>query len=443
MHRLLVTLPENRDFTGMLLVEDAKGDVVAGPFAVCGRADAAAARRHDNPSRDPLLPFGDTPLGRYRIEGVLPSGNGTERPADRYGPHGVIVLRPTAGDAALADANGRFHLLIQGGAPGPGRRLRPTNGSLRLGNREQKRLIEILRDRRGIVCELLPMPAPAATTPIALDSPCSEGDPPLQAATGAAGIASAIGVPAFAASGLRSPFAPPTVNFLPDGAGGGGGSGESYDGDAKESEEEKESTVSGLLHRAFVSGASAGQKAIKEAPARLASTAVDHGIATLNNELKKEGQQPMSGEQAAALGSAINKQLAPAAGKVGQYLSDQLRSALGDLPPDQAKAPFPSNQPAPKVTPEFTATIGAGKLTLNSKGQVGNPYTTQDFLDFVHKPGLQTAIGPLTTNLNKLSLGATAKSADWSAEVSTHLTIVNPAGTLHFDNVMLNFRLKF
>jgi hypothetical protein len=218
MEKLVIMLPEDRRYAGTLRLESEDGDVVAGPFPVCGRADEGAALRHGNPSRNPLLPFGDTPLGRYRVEGILPSGAGTERPADRYGPHGVIVLTPTSGDAALADANGRFHLLIQGGAAAPGRQLRPTNGSLRLGNREQKQLIEILRDRQAIICELLPMPGTAGTRPIALGSPCSEGDPPP-------GVSAAIALPQFGGSGLHSRFPAPTFSLMSEGGGGGAGNG--------------------------------------------------------------------------------------------------------------------------------------------------------------------------------------------------------------------------
>jgi hypothetical protein len=440
MHRIIVTLPENRDYAGTLRLEDEDGDVVAGPFAVCGRADEAAARRHGNASRNPLLPFGDTPLGRYRIEHILPSGTGTQRPADRYGPHGVIVLTPTAGDAALADANGRFHLLIQGGAAAPGQRLRPTNGSLRLGNREQKQLIDILRDRQAIVCELLPMPGTAATRPIATDEPSNESDPPLHASAGAVGITSASGFPAIEASGLRSPFAPPTVNFLPDGSGGGGGSNDSdYNGDDQnEKQVEKESTVRGLLHRVYTSGSSAAQKAIKEAPAKVTSALVDKGISALNS------QHQMTADQAGTLRKALNDQLTPQANKIGQYLSDQLRSALDGVPAGQANTPFPTSQPTPKVTPDLNVTVGAGRFTYNSKGNLGVNYTAQDFLNFAEKPGLQTAFGPFTTNLNKLSLSADYKTGNWTFGASGHATISNPAGTLIHDfNVMGTAKFQF
>ena len=114
MYKLIVTLPVNRDFEGVLRLEDQNGHLVAGPFAVCGRADREAAGRHANPSCNALLPFGDTPLGRYRMAGILPTGRRTNLPAERFGPYGVVVLKPAAGEAALADANGRFCIVISG-----------------------------------------------------------------------------------------------------------------------------------------------------------------------------------------------------------------------------------------------------------------------------------------------------------------------------------------
>lgn len=235
MAKLIVSLPEDRGYAGTLRVENGRGRVLAGPFPVCGRADGAAARRHDNRARNPLLPFGDTPLGRYRVVGVLPGG--TDWPADRFGPHGVVVLQPTAGEAALADANGRFHLLIQGGRLGRGRRLRPTNGALRLANRDQKRLIDLLRRRRDVVCECVPMSTTPASLPVAADGPCDDGDPPRGVADLVnlpvmSGVSENHGTP-FGIGALRR-FAPPTFHLLAEvGGGGGGGGGDGY-GDTPE-----------------------------------------------------------------------------------------------------------------------------------------------------------------------------------------------------------------
>src|SRR5580658_2871903 len=99
MHKLIVSLPTKREFEGRLTLEGENGRVLAGPFPVCGLADRGAAERHGNPSGHALLPFGDTPLGRYRIAGIHATGPKTSLPAEQFGPHGVIVLTPTAGEA--------------------------------------------------------------------------------------------------------------------------------------------------------------------------------------------------------------------------------------------------------------------------------------------------------------------------------------------------------
>jgi hypothetical protein len=179
MYKLIVTLPVNRDFEGVLRLEDQTGHVVAGPFAVCGRADRGAAGRHGNSSCHALLPFGDTPLGRYRMTGIVPTGRRTSLPVERFGPHGVVVLTPAAGDAALADANGRFCIVIQGGKLGPGRRLRPTNGSLRLADKDQKRLVRALRKSHQCVCECVATVEPVTGRTVARGTSYEEADPPL------------------------------------------------------------------------------------------------------------------------------------------------------------------------------------------------------------------------------------------------------------------------
>ena len=93
-------------------------------FEVGARADDAAAARYRNIERNPLLPYGDTPLGVYRVVGILKSGPDTEFDLESFGGHRVILLEPVSGDAALADANGRFQLLIQAGDLGPSGGLR-------------------------------------------------------------------------------------------------------------------------------------------------------------------------------------------------------------------------------------------------------------------------------------------------------------------------------
>jgi hypothetical protein len=246
MYKLIVTLPVNRDFEGILRLEDDKGRLVAGPFAVCGRADREAAGQHGNPSCKALLPFGDTPLGGYRMAGILPTGRRTNLPAERFGPYGVVVLEPTAGEAALADANGRFNIVIQGGKLGRGRRLRPTNGSLRLADKDQKRLIRALRKSRQCVCECVAAAKPLTGRTVACGASYDEADPPFAGSLASlpvmAAASSSRGDDRFSPKGGQTRhFGPPSFNLFADsGAGGGGrGTGGGY-GDGSDAERDQE-----------------------------------------------------------------------------------------------------------------------------------------------------------------------------------------------------------
>jgi GH24 family phage-related lysozyme (muramidase) len=145
------------------------------------------------------------------------------------------VLKPAAGDAALADANGRFCIVIQGGRLGRGRRLRPTNGSLRLADKDQKRLVRALRKYHPCVCECVATAEPVTGRTVARRAPYEEGDPPLGG--------SLVSLPAMAApfslgddrfssrSGPTRHFGPPPFHLFADSGGGGGGSsgGGGYD----------------------------------------------------------------------------------------------------------------------------------------------------------------------------------------------------------------------
>jgi hypothetical protein len=228
MHKLIVTLPVNRDFEGMLRLEDQNGRLVAGPFAVCGRADGEAAGRHGNSSRHTLLPFGDTPLGRYRIAGILPTGRRTNLSGERFGPYGVVLLKPTAGDAALADANGRFHTAIHGGKLGLGRRLRPTNGSLRLADKDQRRLVRALRKGQSCLCDCVTTAEPVTGRTVARGPSYEESDPPLGGSLVSLPVAAAtsgsLGADGFLYEGDQPRrFGPPSFHLFADSGGGGGG----------------------------------------------------------------------------------------------------------------------------------------------------------------------------------------------------------------------------
>ncbi len=236
MPRLIVRLPDDRSFAGLLRLESDEGTLLAGAFEVCGRADDRMAALHGNVRRDPRLPYGDTPLGAYRVARVLESGEGTGFLADQFGPNGVVVLEPVAGEAALADANGRFQVLIQGGSRGPGDCLRTTNGSLRLSDRDQRELVRILRLLGDVECTCVAGAPAGPSRKVATQICCADGDPvralsrgltpdePVLSAAwpGGSAFGSSLGP-----SPTRRRFSPPAFRAFASFSGGGGGSGDS------------------------------------------------------------------------------------------------------------------------------------------------------------------------------------------------------------------------
>jgi hypothetical protein len=107
---------------------------IAGPFRAYGRSDTQRATAHQNPTRNPTQPYGDTPTGIYAVPRAVRTGSGTSYNDHSYGPNGALVLRPVGGQAATAAANGRVGLLIHGGDAGANGKLRATHGCIRLSN---------------------------------------------------------------------------------------------------------------------------------------------------------------------------------------------------------------------------------------------------------------------------------------------------------------------
>jgi len=155
MNRLLIEFSPDRDRCGRLTLFDRAGRKVCGSFAVAGRSTDSLAAAEGNPRRDPRLRYGDTPTGRYRLGHILKTGKGTFFPAAEFGPHGVAVLEAVAGEAALAEANGRFHVLLQGGRRASDGRLRSSAGALRLANEDLRPLMAALRKMDELSCEVV------------------------------------------------------------------------------------------------------------------------------------------------------------------------------------------------------------------------------------------------------------------------------------------------
>jgi hypothetical protein len=91
------------------------------------------------------------------------------------------VLRPTGGQALTSATNGRVGLLIHGGAPGTGGRLRATHGCIRLSDKDQAGLMAAIaaagQDARFNRCELVQLAA-SIGPPGDPESGDDAGDPP-------------------------------------------------------------------------------------------------------------------------------------------------------------------------------------------------------------------------------------------------------------------------
>jgi hypothetical protein len=158
-----IKLGANRDRTGYLSIHDDLGRILLGPFPVSARAADSIAAENGNPTREPVLPFGDPPTGRYKVVGVICTGQGTPYRGDLYGDAGAVVLAPISGDAALADACGRFQILIHGGRPAADGRLRVSSGNFRVFDGDLNVLMGVVKSGKGAViadCTESAAPAP-------------------------------------------------------------------------------------------------------------------------------------------------------------------------------------------------------------------------------------------------------------------------------------------
>lgn len=177
MCQLLIELPAERDRCGRITLVGARGRSICGPFAVAARASDALAALRGNPRRDPLFRYGDTPTGSYVVRQLIKSGAGTKFAAMRVGHCGVILLEPVSGQAARAEANGRFHLLIIGGELSKSGQLRSTAGSLRVSNKDQRALFRSLKGRKDLRCEIATREGLPDFGTVFVDQGCKDADP--------------------------------------------------------------------------------------------------------------------------------------------------------------------------------------------------------------------------------------------------------------------------
>jgi len=146
--KLHCLLSPNRYESGSLWATDTTG-VIFGPVPALGKADNAKAAKEGNPAREQAKPWGDTPVGTYRITGLTRGPH----PPEKFGPV-FIPLSPVSGVALEGWRNGRTGLAIHGGKLRPDGRLRATFGCLRLTDDDVIVLADLIGRQLALVGEV-------------------------------------------------------------------------------------------------------------------------------------------------------------------------------------------------------------------------------------------------------------------------------------------------
>lgn len=178
--KIVIDSRTDRTPAGTIHLEGNDSQLLAGPFPALCKADIITATNEGNPTCDPKLPFGDTPLGSYELLRII---DVSISHLDDYGPI-ALELTPLSGDALEARNNGRLSILIHSGLPNINGCLKPTNGSVRVFESDLQLIIESIRATphvvdtnsvQGIICEIR---EDAFLFDPMSDDAC-DGDPPL------------------------------------------------------------------------------------------------------------------------------------------------------------------------------------------------------------------------------------------------------------------------
>lgn len=138
--KLAVYLPADRTMQGSAALLDAAGGVVLSGMDARGKADSSIAEFHENPKRDPLMPYGDTPYGVWhgcKVQKIAPPKNGV-------GDAWIPLDKPFSGDAVQAKIAGRTGLGIHAGRGNHA--LVATKGCVRMRESDFKALCGALGD---------------------------------------------------------------------------------------------------------------------------------------------------------------------------------------------------------------------------------------------------------------------------------------------------------
>jgi hypothetical protein len=141
--RIEITLPKDRTLPGKLQAFDDGDLLILDGIGCLGKSDNATAKLHGNPDRITTRPFGDTPTGEYRVVQLVAHLH-SESEIHTYGTFPSVLLDPLSGDALAAKQNGRTGLMIHGGVPGGGGRLRPTFGCIRIAENDERDLVALI-----------------------------------------------------------------------------------------------------------------------------------------------------------------------------------------------------------------------------------------------------------------------------------------------------------
>jgi len=141
---LKVAVPPGRQGCGTIVVLGRDGkELLASPIMVAARADDSLARRHGNPARDVMRPYGDPPCGTYLLVAIDRLEGAPEELRDELGGY-QLLFEPSEGDAAKAEAAGRLLLALHGGRAGADDRIRAGAGGLRVRDRDLEALLRAL-----------------------------------------------------------------------------------------------------------------------------------------------------------------------------------------------------------------------------------------------------------------------------------------------------------
>jgi hypothetical protein len=128
MITLNIEVPEARDRTAIALLKRGTKKLVQGFAAASASPQIAAAR--GNAACDPLRAWGHPPTGTYWL---INHRAANKSHSGEYGMH-LMLFEPASGAALDAQAAGRVALLVYGGPSGQDKRMRRTQGGVRLSN---------------------------------------------------------------------------------------------------------------------------------------------------------------------------------------------------------------------------------------------------------------------------------------------------------------------